>query len=734
MEDPFELSGPAASTSLDDPFGDFSFVSQPPVTPAQPPATTSTTPPHMSKQPESDVFSELLATPGPSDSQSNNQLFDFLASESVSTPPKTETVQPSGDVFDFFSPPVVSAATAPSNSSGDIFDGLFSSTPSSTQPPVSTPSINFGDLLGDLTPVNSAPQPASSSALFDPQPAEPAPTDPSFYDFQPSGTVAAQPNNGPSASLDLFSFDSTPAQEPLATHAPAEADLFGTNPSTAPIALVTEPVTEASATEESLPTPASDQKAELVQPTEELPEATRNRAGTVYIPFPETHAAGEAAPTLVVAPTPSGPNQAAITALAYLPHRAGSLKEIDEHFHIESTDSPVLNLDDSLPSLNMVPGEGTLERAVELPAEPEPQPQRLNREATIYIPLPSAAEGGVQTRYSWSFTPSPAQESTEAQPHYRWFYDSANPGQPTVWLQYTQQQAAELETALKAGQSTHRVDDEHYVELAELVQRRVDDPSRVRAVLRSLANPDPIVPAQEPLQVVNLAKSAAAKAAEAEHELHEAAVAAAHAEAKLAKLSEKAQELEEAAAESALRAALEARKAGDTRLAHEAEQLMEEALERSDADAREVEAALRREQEAEHEAASLQLQEAAAASDAAKEEDGMFVEYLRRGGSPGSSREENNISPATPPSSLASSSTDLARGTQNPGLPDLGQLHAQLSKLNQQEQEEFVSIDLGSGGATAPIQDFERLVTESGDSRRRYFPASDCCVRSLVWV
>lgn len=309
-------------------------------------------------------------------------------------------------------------------------------------------------------------------------------------------------------------------------------------------------------------------------------------------------------------------------------------------------------------------------------------------------------------------------------PQYHWFFDAAHPGQSTKWQEFTQRQAAELEAALQAGQGTHRVDDEHYVELAELVQRRVDDPSHVRAVRRSLTNPDQGVSAdQGTLHAFDAAKTAAAKAAKAEHEVHEAAIAAARAEAELAKLSEKAQELEEAAADSALHVAILARKAGDDLTAHRAEVLMEEALERSDADAQEAEAALQREHEAEQEAASLQLQETAAA-DAARDEaiiEAQFGEPFQPE-SRGSSG-DNSPSPATPPPSLASSSTDLLRGMHSE-LPDLAQLHAQLAKLNQPEQEEFVSIDLGSGGAAAPIQDFERLVTESGDSRRRYLSPS----------
>lgn len=382
MEDPFDLSGPAPNTSLDDPFGD--AFGQPPVTPTQPPATTSANSPHITEQPESGVFNELPTTSTPSDSQSNNQLFDFLASESSPTPPKTEAVQFSGDMFDFFSTPVVSTPAVASNPPGDLFDGFFSPTPSA-QPPASTPSTNFGDLFGDLTPLSSAPQPAPSHAasLFDMQPA----------DLQPSEPTSTPVNPGPSSSLDMFSLDAL--QPVVATSAPTEPDLFGAEPSTVPVA---NPAAEI-VIEESQPAPAPVKEPEpdaaVDLALDELPEATRARAGTLYIPLPETHAPEEPSPTVVVAPTPSGPNQAAITALAHLPHRAGSLKDFDEHLHIEPTDSPILNLDDSIPSLTRIPSEATLERAIELPAEPEPQPQRLNREATLYIALPTAAEGGV---------------------------------------------------------------------------------------------------------------------------------------------------------------------------------------------------------------------------------------------------------------------------------------------------------------------------------------------------
>ena len=81
---------------------------------------------------------------------------------------------------------------------------------------------------------------------------------------------------------------------------------------------------------------------------------------------------------------------------------------------------------------------------------------------------------------------SAAPAAASAAPVVKWFWasDSAN-GMQDTWLEYDADASERYEAALQAGLTEVKVDDERFIDLKDMVQRRYDDKTKRRTVKRT---------------------------------------------------------------------------------------------------------------------------------------------------------------------------------------------------------------------------------------------------------
>ncbi len=67
-----------------------------------------------------------------------------------------------------------------------------------------------------------------------------------------------------------------------------------------------------------------------------------------------------------------------------------------------------------------------------------------------------------------------------------WNGDSSKNAQQDIWIQYEDDICEKIEKAYAKKQKTMKLDDERYLDLEHMLQRRYDDTSKLRAIKREV--------------------------------------------------------------------------------------------------------------------------------------------------------------------------------------------------------------------------------------------------------